>query len=298
MTATTRHISVCVCTFKRPEGLARLLDRLERLETGGAFTYSVVIADNDANESARDVAASAAVRGKLDLVYSCERRQNIAAARNMTLSKATGDFLAFIDDDEFPEPDWLVSMLRTCEAYGVAGVLGPVRPHFERPPPQWIIDGGFCDRPEHVTGRPMPWDECRTGNVLLRRSILAASPKPFDEQFGTGGEDKDFFMRMEQQGHAFIWCNEGVVYEEVPPERQTRGYMLRRALLRGQNIIKHPVGQAGLIARSLVAIPGYIALLPFTVAFGQHVVMKYLIKLCDHAGRVLALVGLNPVRER
>ena len=39
-------------------------------------------------------------------------------------------------------------------------------------------------------------------------------------------------------------------------------------------------------------------MLPFTLLLGQHVFMKYCIKLCDHAGRILSALGLNPVRER
>ncbi len=106
-------------------------------------------------------------------------------------------------------------------------------------------------------------------------------------------------MRMTRQGHVFRWCNEGAVYETVPPERWTRGYMLRRALLRGRNIIKIRTGRTRrLVARSLIAAPVYLMLLPITLILGQHVFMKYCIKLCDHAGRLLALLGLNPVRER
>ena len=38
------HISVCICTYKRPIPLKRLLDSLKQQETGGLFTYSVVVA--------------------------------------------------------------------------------------------------------------------------------------------------------------------------------------------------------------------------------------------------------------
>jgi hypothetical protein len=38
--------------------------------------------------------------------------------------------------------------------------------------------------------------------------------------------------------------------------------------------------------------------LPFALILGHHVFMKYCIKFCDHAGRILTLLGLNPVRER
>jgi len=53
-----------------------------------------------------------------------------------------------------------------------------------------------------------------------------------------------------------------------------------------------------MLAKSLVAVPFYILGLPFLHLGGRHLFMKYLVKLCDHAGGLLALAGLNPVRER
>jgi hypothetical protein len=144
----------------------------------------------------------------------------------------------------------------------------------------------------------MEWEECRTGNLLFRRLIAEGVQEVFNPEFGSGGEDKDFFMRMTRLGHVFRWCNDGVVYETVPKERRKRSYLLKRAMLRGRNVLKHPVGRVGLVARSLIAAPVYLMVLPFTPMLGQHVFMKYCIRFCDHAGRILALLGLNPVRER
>jgi succinoglycan biosynthesis protein ExoM len=293
-----RYVSVCICTFKRPGFLKRLLNTLGQQKTDNQFDYCIVVTDNDAQMSSKAVVAEFTTQSAIGVTYCSEPRQNIALARNKALEHAKGDFIAFIDDDEFPEPDWLRMMLKACEDYKAAGILGPVRPHFEEQPPSWIIKGGFCERPEHPTGRVMDWEECRTGNLLFRKSILDGGGEAFKPEFGTGGEDKDFFMRMTQQGHEFRWCNEGITYETVPPERWTRSYMLKRALLRGKNILKHPTGKMGLIARSLVAAPSYALILPFTLLLGQHVFMKYCIKFCDHSGRLLAVFGLNPIRER
>jgi succinoglycan biosynthesis protein ExoM len=284
--------------MQRPQMLRRLLLSLEKQDTAGKFTYSVVVTDNDPAGSAREAVENFTRSSSLPVVYSTESRKNIALARNEALRNAKGEFAAFIDDDEFPEPDWLRTMLAACERYRAAGVLGPVRPHFEEPPPRWIIRGGFCERPEHPTGHLMPWEESRTGNVLFRRSIIEGEPQPFLEQFGTGGEDKDFFMRMTQRGHEFRWCNEGIAYETVPPDRWTRQYMLRRAMLRGKNILKHPGQQIPLLAKSLAAVPAYTVVLPFALLAGQHVFMKYCIRWCDHVGRLLAAIGLNPVKAR
>lgn len=298
MISGQKHISVCVCTFQRPSLLHRLLGHLEQQRTNGQFSFSVVVTDNDARQSSQRVVAEFAATSRIAVKYSCEPRQNIALARNKALRHATGDFVALIDDDEYPEDGWLAAMLGTCEKYQASGVLGPVRPHFEEPPPRWVIDGRFWDRPDHQTGRVMDWQECRTGNVLLRRRILDDLQQVFNPIFGTGAEDIDFFRRMTGLGHVFRWCNEGAVYETISKERCTRIYMLKRAMLRGRNNIKMPIGRAGRVARSVVAVPFYLMMLPFTPLLGQHVFMKYCIKFCDHAGRILALLRLNPVGER
>jgi glycosyltransferase involved in cell wall biosynthesis len=295
MTAAQKHISVCICTFRRPGLLGALLSRLEQQQAKDRFNYSVVVADNDAGQSSQQVVSAFAARSTIATTYSCEPRQNISLARNEALRHATGDFVAFIDDDELPENDWLATMLEACEAYSASGVLGPVRPRFKEPPPRWVIDGRFCERPEYRTGHVMDWDNCKTGNVLLRRSILEGLPEVFDPIFGSGAEDQDFFRRMMGLGHVFVWCNEGVVYETVPKERCKRIYMLRRAVLRGRNSLNVPVGRVGRLARSVAAVPAYLVILPFALFMGQHVFMKYCIRFCDHAGRLLALVRLNPI---
>jgi succinoglycan biosynthesis protein ExoM len=310
---TMPHISVCICTFKRPELLKHLLECLQTQKTQGQFTYSVVVSDNDAAESARPVVTAFLASSHLPVAYCVEPQQNIALARNNAVRHATGEFIAFIDDDEFPAEAWLQNLYNACISHQVAGVLGPVKSHFETQPPRWIIDGKFFDRPSYPTGHTMNWTACRTGNVLFRRSILASANEtsasaastpttsaaaPFASQFDTAGEDVDFFRRMMQQGHKFIWCNEAVAYEIVPASRCRRSYLLRRALLRGSNFPKHPSDRLSNVARSLAAVPCYTVALPVLALFGQHIFLRYLIKLLDHSSRLLAYAGLPLVSQR
>jgi glycosyltransferase involved in cell wall biosynthesis len=294
----TEHISVCICTTKRPELLKRLLEALVKQHFDGSFTFSIVVVDNDESKSAAPVVAELEREARVPIRYHCEPRRNIARARNKAIASATGEFIAFLDDDEFPLPDWLSRLRDACHEFKAAGVLGPVRPHFDQPPPRWIVRGRFCERREHPTGKVMHWSECRTGNVLFRRDILPGDAPPFDEAFDTGGEDVDFFMRMSRRGCVFVWCNEAVAFETVPPSRWTRGYMLKRALLRGRNSLKLSRGRVVLVLKSVLAVPLYSVILPITLLFGQDRFMTYCIKLCDHVGRLLALVRLNPVKER
>jgi succinoglycan biosynthesis protein ExoM len=178
----------------------------------------------------------------------------------------------------------------------VDGVLGPVRPHFEQEPPRWLVRGRFCERPEHRTGYVLNWRETRTGNVLFRRRLLDGMTEPFRPEFGNGGEDQDFFRRMIERGAVFNWCNEAAVLEVVPPERCRRRYLLRRALLRGQNE-KH-LADLGSIGKSILAVPLYTLMLPFLALLGQHRFMAYLIRLFDHAGRLMGVMGLKPLGSK
>lgn len=276
--------------------LRRLLLELEKQDTSGAFTFSVAVVDNDAAGSARATAQECAAASGRELRYDIEPEKNIARARNRVLALSRGEYVACIDDDEFPTPRWLALLLATCRQSGAAGVLGPVLPDFAVPAPQWIVRGGMFDRPRKPTGADIGPGDARTGNVLLDRANLATAP--FDVRFGSGGEDVDFFRRRMAAGERFVWCDEAAVYETVPASRLTRGYQLRRALLRGRNSLRQPAGRFRKLANSVVALPLYTLALPLLALAGQHHFMKYLIKWCDHAGRLLAAVGVRTVRER
>jgi glycosyltransferase involved in cell wall biosynthesis len=289
---------VCICTFKRGEMLENLLRTLERQRTDNLFTYDVVVADNDAARSAEPVVRAFAASSALKVTYCSEPVANIARARNAALGYATGDFVAFVDDDEFPTEGWLYSLLRAREVHGADGVLGPVLPHFRFAPPRWLSKGRFFDRPRYPTGRPLAWFEARSGNVLFAREILKRLDPPFRPQFATAGEDLDFFRRAIEKGCVFVWCDEAEVFEFVPPSRCTRRYLLRRAVLRGSNFPKHPTGRVKNALKSVVALPCYTVALPVLAVVGHHVFMAYLIKVLDHASRLLAFAGLPLVTER
>ena len=292
------RISVCICTFKRPEPLKRLLSELTRQETEGEFVFSIVVADNDSARSAEEVVCNFAAQSSIAVRYCVEPRQGIALARNKVVENADGDFLAFIDDDEFPTPRWLICLLKTLREYNVVGVLGPVRPHFDSAPPRWVIDGQFHNRPEDPTGMRLSVTKCRTGNALLSRELFADQEHPFRPECLTG-EDQDFFRRMIDKGHTFIWCNEAVVYEAVPPTRWTRGFLVRRAMFRGMFSIRNhnhrfPVGR---MFRTFVAVPAYGVALPVALIFGQAGFMSIACKLSYHLGRIFGMIGLNPIRQ-
>lgn len=290
------HLSVCICTYKRPELLARSLESVCAQRTDNLFTHSVVVADNDSAESGRAVVAEIASRSPVAVKYCVEPRQNIAMARNKAVENATGDFVAFIDDDEFADEEWLLTLFKTIREYGVDGVLGPVNPHFDDEAPQWVIKGRFYDRPVHPTGMVLSWPKCRTGNVLLKRELFAGDAQPFKPEC-LSGEDQDFFRRKIEQGRTFIWCHEAPAYEVVPAVRWTRGFLVRRALFRGIFAQRNHGLQPLRVLQAVISVPVYAVMLPVALAFGEARFMTCVFKLSYHTGRLFALFGFNPIRQ-
>jgi len=297
MTGEPHHISVCICTYKRPTLLRRLLDEVGRQDTSGLFTYSIVVADNDHLKSAHAVVSAFARVSRVPISYNVEPRQNIALARNKAIESTTGDYVAFIDDDEFPAERWLLTLFQACGKYGADGVLGPVKCHFDENPPRWVIKGKFYERPTYPTGFVIDWTKGRTGNVLLRRQIVEDGEMAFSPEFHRAG-DQDFFRRMIAKGHVFIWCNEAVASEVVPPVRWTRTFMLKRAFLRGTIGMQHPTTRWRTLAKAVIAVPVYTIALPFSLVLGHHRFMNLLIRLCNHLASLLTFAGIKPVRSQ
>jgi succinoglycan biosynthesis protein ExoM len=297
MSGKGTDISVCVCTYKRPDWLRRLLLELSRQETLGLFTFSIVVADNDGAESARSAVEEFASSSEIPVKYCVQPQQSIALARNSAVKNSAGDYIAFIDDDEFPARLWLATLFQTCEEHAVDGVLGPVKRHFDERPPRWVLKGDFYERPYYPTGTVLHWSKGRTGNLLFRKQMIAGEEEPFRPEF-RAGEDQDFFRRMIERGHTFIWCADAVAFEVVPPSRWKIHNMLRRALLRGATAVVHPTFGTRDVLKSMVAVPVYTAALPLALLLGQHRMVKLLVSMFDHLGKLLALVGLNPVKEQ
>lgn len=297
MTLKANHISVCICTYKRPQLLKRLLEKLRDQETGGLLTYSVVVTDNDGEQTGKAIILDFASTVAFPVRYCVESQQGIAHARNKAVANADGEFVAFIDDDEYPVNDWLLNLFQTARKFGADGVLGPVKRHFDEKPPEWIEKSSLYERPTYLTGYVLTWRQGRSGNLLFKSEMLSGEAEPFDPQFRTG-EDQDFLRRMMEKGRTFVWCHEAAVYEVVPPSRWKRTFMLKRALLRGAMEPRVPTFGIRDVLKSAIAVPLYTLALPFTLLVGQHRFMTLLVKLCDHLGKLLATIGIHLVKEQ
>jgi succinoglycan biosynthesis protein ExoM len=225
-------IDICIATYKRPEGLKKLLESIKLQHLSENLKLRLIVIDNDPEKSAQNVVYNVFLNSDINYIYDIQPEKNIALTRNKALEYAIADYIIFIDDDEWVKPDWIEILLETSQKYNADVVFGSVIQHFPPDTPEWIIKGGFFNR-SNKTGTNM----CHgaTGNTLVRNSIKFHSIIKFDSEYGlTGGSDTELFHRMYNNGAKLIWCNEAPAYEKLAYERMTVKWLILRALRGGQ----------------------------------------------------------------
>ena len=256
------RIAICVATYRRNDGLARALGGIarQRLPEWLAEGVRVLVVDNNADRQARPV-VDALPGYPWPLAYVHEPRPGLSRARNAMLDHCGEvDFIAFLDDDEVPQPDWLLRLVEIQQLYDADVVGGPVLPSFSQPPPGWLAAGRFLEPARHPDGAVL--ETASAGNVLFRRSLVLRLGLRFDDALGfIGGEDIDFFDRLRRGGGTLRYCNNAVAHEAVPAERMRLGWLLRRWFRTGNSdgilyLARHvgPFGRLRVAGRGLVRV--------------------------------------------
>ena len=290
--AVAERVTIAIPTFRRPKGLKRLLEALARLETDADIR--VLVADNDASgqEGLRLCAAVAAdYRWPLRAVLAKDR--GIAQVRNVLVAEALQepcDFLAMIDDDEWPDPQWISAFLLIQRQTGADALQGSI-----------LFDDQSGATPDisRATGKTSMLQGA--GNLFLSAGRLAAMPAPwFDPAFAlTGGEDRDFFLRLKADGARFAWADAARCFGDVPESRANISWALKRAYSIGNSdmrvLLKHSPGVLTWAAEASKIMGALLLSLPLAVilAPSPNHRLAPLTKLFRAAGKLTAMVGLR-----
>ncbi len=289
-------VDICICTFRRPELLSATLASIASCDLPKGVVVRVIVVDNDSVGSARYVVHEFGGAVSWPVLYEIESRQNIAHARNACVRLAVARLVAFLDDDEIVDRGWLTALLNCMAEFGADAVFGPVLPVYPEGTPAWVRSSGIVDRRRYPTGTGVRTGA--TGNVLVKREVLIASPGPFNPAFGlTGGEDADLFSRAAKKGYRLVWCDEAVVLENISLERATFRFVVLRAYRSGQSWARIFLSDASLgamgiwllkrVVLTLTASVLVVALLPLGVKPRVWSLRKLFLNL----GQLSALAG-------
>lgn len=230
-----------------------LVSILKQIEQANGNDFIIVI-ENDQSSSCQDMLVALGQEfSKIPIHYILEPNLGIPIARqtgvDFALSKGAG-WMAFIDDDEELEANWLSAMRRAIDEFDCEALTGPVRYLYSDKIPDWFNDLSKKKRRPSKKKRGLSMKTAATNNTLLRADWYAnhKDKLQFDPRFRfTGGSDTDFFYALTDIGGRIIWVDDAVVSEVVPEARLTTDWQLQRARRTAANSAMIACKRKGLI---------------------------------------------------
>lgn len=223
-------LTVAICTKDRVDNVARCLEHLLNLQTpisGEKVDFEVLVIDNaPSDEKTKEL-----VDGLPKVRYVREPKPGLDFARNRALQEATGEILAFLDDDVTPDRQWLNGLREAwAENPDAAGFTGLVLPYELATTAQILFEsrGGFRRGFEKIRyGKILPYNPlypCGAGifgagcNMAFRRDVLLKLGG-FDDALDTGaplpgGGDLDIFYRVVRAGYPFVYEPRYLVFHQ------------------------------------------------------------------------------------
>jgi O-antigen biosynthesis protein len=205
------RVSVVVCTYN---GAQTLPDCLRGVSALDYPDFEVIVVDDGSTDASSSIAAEYGARR----IRTSNR--GLANARNTGVEAATGEIVAYLDDDAYPDPHWLrylaASLLGTKDvAVGGPNVApegaGTIRDCVANSP------GG----PIHVLVSDREAEHIPGCNVAFWKAPLEAIGG-FDPQFRAAGDDVDICWRLREQGHTIGYSPAAMVWHL--PRSTVRGY--------------------------------------------------------------------------
>ncbi len=292
-------VTVCIASIGRPSLLIALRS-IAACRVPADTTIDIVIADDSANGAVGLMLAGES-GWPFDIRVVTSAAGNISIARNACLYIADGDYLAFIDDDEWADADWLVNFIEHAEQSGADAIFGPIDAMFPATAPNWICKAGPFVKRVGLHG-----SEVNTGstcNALVRRESIERLGLRFREELGrSGGEDTDFFARLHASGAVLLASENAKLYEAVPPERLRIGHLYRRYMRGGQTYASIIIARSPLASRiqtylmALIKIPVFLVFTAACFPFRKDLALKCAFKFWLNTGKFRHALGLQMFR--
>ncbi len=214
-----------ICTYNGQRYLAETLSALEQIDYPD---YEVIVVDDGSTD------ATAEIAGRYDVRLIRTENCGLSAARNTGARAATGEIVAYIDDDAYPDREWIKRLAVVFLTSDYAGVGGPNLPH--------AGDSLVAECVAHAPGGPIhvllsdrEAEHIPGCNMAFRRAHLLAIGG-FDPQFRVAGDDVDICWRVQEQGWKIGFSPTATVFHHrrdtlLAYWKQQSGYGKAEALL-------------------------------------------------------------------
>lgn len=230
-------VTVALCTHNHLDRLRLTLAALQTL-AGPPQGWELLLVDNASSDGTAEYLATQKWRPHGPAVRVVrEAKLGLSNARNCAIAQAAGEYLLFIDDDETPHPQWLVSHAAAMVEHRPDALGGPIDVQFvDGDRPAWLQDEllGFIGKLDH--GGQRGWlTDAKTpifgGNFAFRRAVFEQIGN-FDAGLGRlgaaniGGEDIEIYDRLLQRNCSVRWVPDALIYHRVESPKLKRGYFL------------------------------------------------------------------------
>lgn len=242
------QVAICVATRRRPMMLADCLASLARLDRPQNYRMTVIVVENDTEPHSQVIARNAFVKTPdIRVDYVLETTVGIVRARNAAIEAALrsgATFIAFLDDDEQAERDWLTRLIKRQEETGAVLVGGPVRASIPADAPSMTleqrlvfdgVDARYSRQATRACSRQRQGRESSipisTNNWLCKSIVLTSFGIRFDERAGFGsGEDIRFYRAVRSHPELeTAWAPGAWVAETIPLQRLTLKHQFQRS---------------------------------------------------------------------
>lgn len=244
------RLTVCVCTHNRAASLSACLDALRR-QTVAPSEFEVLVIDSASGPEAAQQAARSA-NAAPNAAYLRIERPGISLARNLGARCARARWIAYVDDDAIPAPDWVETILGVVEGSNPPSVIGGrILPRWEAPLPGWWperLRGSLSiiehSDPGEYRSAELPRNvEPYAANMVVNVGALLAAGG-FRAAIGRYGgallsdEEVQLAWRLQDVGHSARHEPRMVVHHQIHANRLNPGWLLRRLYWQGASAVE------------------------------------------------------------
>jgi glycosyltransferase involved in cell wall biosynthesis len=261
------NITVIVCTYNRSRMLPRALESLARSCVSPSVQWEVLVVDNNSRDQTPKVVAEFMLRYPGRFRYLFEQQPGKSYALNAGIREASGEIVAFADDDVVVDEEWLERLAKPLLDGSWIGAGGRILPDWQHDPPRWLIlEGRYALAPLAAFDLGMAAGELHEppfGTSMAFRKDAFIKYGGFRTDLGPHpgsqirSEDTEFGRRVLAAGERLWYEPSAVVYHPVPADRLRRSYFLEWWFDKGRAEIRE-FGLRPDVRRTASGVPLYL----------------------------------------